>query len=114
MRKQKRKKRPSRKGIPDCTQLVIDACNVKVKEKIMQYEALVEEVVGTSVNDTNDDNDDNRPSSIVVSEAEDALQPCSSNRNSILSNSSIDSTRSDDVVDRNIQLGSSVFYVVWD
>lgn len=78
----------------------------------MQFEALVEEVVGTSVTvQQDDDHESVRPSSIVVSEAEDALQT-SSNRNSILSNSSVDSARSD--TDRNIQLGTSVFYVNWD
>lgn len=110
IRKQKRKRR-GHKGIAKSTQIVVDTCNVKVKEKILQFEALVEEVVGTPVKEENDENDGNRPSSIVVSEAEDALQPStSSNRNSILSNSSVDS----DITDRNIQLGSSVFYVVWD
>lgn len=115
IRKQKRKRRSGRrKGIESATQIVIDTSEVKVKEKIIQFEAMVEEVVGTPVKEINDENDGNRPSSIVVSEAEDALQPCSSNRNSIISNSSVDSTRSDSITDRNIQYGSSVFYVVWD
>lgn len=78
----------------------------------MQYEALVEEVVGTPVKSSQEDNDSNRPSSIIVSDAEDALQPTSSNRNSIISNSSVGSTQSEN--DKNIELGSSVFYVVWD
>lgn len=117
MCQQKRKRKTGQKGIPPTTQIVIDTYDVKVKEKIMHYEALVEEVVGTSVNspDNTDENEGKRPSSIVVSEAEDALQPStSSNRNSILSTSSVDSTRSDSINDKNIQLGSSVFYVVWD
>lgn len=112
IRQQKRKSKPRtrQKGRKADAQYVVDTCNVKVKDKIMQFEALVEEAVGTTV----ESQDINRQHSIVVSEAEDALQPCTSNRNSILSNSSVESGRSDSTIDPNIQLGSSIFYVVWD
>lgn len=112
MRQQKRRSRAPRKGFKDKTQIVVDTHNVKVKDKIKQYEALVEEAVGSTIE--HDDQDSNKPCSIVVSEAEDAMQSTLNNRNSILSNSSVDSEQSENIEDRNIQLGSSVFYVVWD
>lgn len=105
MRKQKPKSKSGRKGRKKAPQLVIDTSHVKVKEKIQQYEAMVEEVVGTVVPDSNS------PNSMVISDAEDPLQPSTSNRLSIVSNSSVDSTQSED---KNIQLGTSKFYVVWD
>lgn len=87
----------------------------------MQYEALAEEVIRGESLESPVEID--KPCSIVVSKASSdeipQLAECSSNnRNSILSNSSIDSTQSDNKSEadggKNIEYGSSVFYVVWD
>lgn len=92
----------------------------------MQYEALAEEVIKSI--DLSPTDDTNKPCSIVVSktllEETDVVASSSkntkdsSNRNSILSNSSVDSIKSDNnsEVDggKNVEYGSSVFYVVWD
>jgi hypothetical protein len=94
---------------------------VKVKDKIMQFEALAEEAINFRDEESNAtlEHESDKPCSIVVgnvaTEEESAYQ--AGNRNSILSNSSIDSTRSDNNSEAggvNIEYGSSVFYVVWD
>lgn len=79
----------------------------------MKYEALVEEVINAR------DSQIENPCSIVVSKApsEETVGTSSNNRSSIVSNSSVESTRSDNTetdVERNIEYGASIFYVNWD
>ena len=104
-------------------QMLVEACNLKVKERITMYQAMVEDIESPSKSNTNP----LIPCSIVVSNFDEANKneneeivedttDNSSKRQSIVSNSSIDSSRSDnnncDGV--NVELGSSVFYVIWD
>lgn len=98
--------------------MLVEACNLKVKERVTMYQAMVEDVESPSKSNAT-------PCSIVVSNFDEANEneeiiedttDNSSKRQSIVSNSSIDSSRSDnnncDGV--NIEYGSSVFYVIWD
>jgi hypothetical protein len=100
----------------------VQACNLNVKDKILQYQAMMNDVV-----DATAETEKIEPCAIVVSdydrnnakEENDDEAVCadsSAHRNSIISNSSVDSTRSDNngEKDVNIEYGSSVFYVVWD
>lgn len=105
--------------------MIVEACNLKVKERITMYQAMAMDVESPSKSIANP----LIPCSIVVSKCDDANKieeidedeakdttDNSSKRQSIVSNSSIDSSRSDnnncDGV--NIEYGSSVFYVIWD
>ena len=103
-------------------QMLVEACNLKVKERITMYQAMAVDVESPSKSNTNpcsivvsDFDEANKNEEIVEDEANDTTDN-SSKRQSIVSNSSIDSSRSDnnncDGV--NIEYGSSVFYVVWD
>ena len=83
----------------------------------MKYEALAEEVI--NARDSQELLETENPCSIVVSKApsEETVGASSTNRNSIVSTSSIDSTRSDNTetdVAKNIEYGTSIFYVNWD
>lgn len=89
-------------------QLVVEAHNLSVKRKVEQFQS-------------NGDTCEATPCSIVITEPEvekvDDDTDKSTNRLSILSNSSAESSRSDHNVEEeavNIEHGSSVFYVVWD
>lgn len=80
----------------------------------MKYEALAEEVI--NARDSQNILEVESPCSIVVT-SEETVGASSNNRNSIVSNSSVDSTRSDNTetdVAKNIEYGSSIFYVNWD
>lgn len=80
----------------------------------MKYEALAEEVI--NARDSQNVLEVESPCSIVVT-SEEIVGASSNNRNSIVSNSSVDSTRSDNTeadVAKNIEYGSSIFYVNWD
>lgn len=99
--------------------MLVEACNLKVKERITMYQALTVDLESPSKSNTN-------PCSIVVSDfdeankkeeiVEDEAKETTDKRLSIASNSSIESSPSDnnncDGV--NIEYGSSVFYVIWD
>lgn len=91
-------------------QLIVEANNVNVKTKIEKFETL--EDGGETCKNLS-------PCSIVVTEAEDEKADetdKNANRLSIVSNSSVESSRSDNNEDEavNVGQGSSVFYVVWD
>jgi hypothetical protein len=87
--------------------MIVEANNLKVKTIIESFESTNEEETCKNVS----------PCSIVVTEAEDDKvddeTDKNANRRSIVSNSSIESSRSDDDP-VNVEHGSSVFYVVWD
>jgi hypothetical protein len=102
-------------------QMIVEACNLKVKERVSMFQAMAEDIESPSKSNATS----LIPCSIVVSnfdetnENEEIVEDTtdnSSKRQSIVSNSSVDSSRSDnnncDGV--NIEYGSSVFYVIWD
>lgn len=88
--------------------MIVEANNLKVKPIIESFESSSQEETRKNVSP---------PCSIVVTEAEDDKvddeTDKNANRRSIVSNSSVESSRSDDDP-VNVEHGSSVFYVVWD
>lgn len=97
-------------GARNSAQMVVDAHNLRVKQKIEQFQAMERETC-----------EEASPCAIVVTEPEEAKvideTDKNANRLSVASNSSAESSRSENNVeedDVNIEHGSSVFYVVWD
>lgn len=91
-------------------QLVVDAHNLRVKQKIEQFQAMEKETCNAA-----------SACAIVVTDAEEDKvideTDKNANRLSIASNSSAESSRSENNAEEdgvNIEHGSSVFYVVWD
>lgn len=90
-------------------QLIVQAHNLSIKSKIDKFQSMGETCK------------DPTPCSIVITEADDGKvvdeSDGNANRLSIVSSSSVESSRSDnndEEIDVNIEHGSSVFYVVWD
>lgn len=97
-------------GARNSAQLVVDAHNLRVKQKIEQFQALEQETCREAP-----------PCAIVVTDAEEPKvideKDKNANRLSVASNSSAESSRSENNAEEdavNIEHGSSVFYVVWD
>lgn len=97
-------------GARNSAQMVVDAHNLRVKQKIEQFQAMERETC-----------EEASPCAIVVTEPEEAKvideTDKNANRLSVASNSSAESSRSENNAeedDVNIEHGSSVFYVVWD
>lgn len=100
-------------------QKVVQTCNFSVRDRITQYQLLVIKSESPSPTRT----PTNQPCSIVVSNYDEAnrtngsqVTDNASKRQSLISNSSIESSRSDNNNrdDGNIVVGETRFYVVWD
>lgn len=91
-------------------QIIVEENSLNIKSKIEKFESL----------DNGETCKNLSPCSIVVTEAEEekviAEADKNANRLSIVSDSSVESSRSDYNEDEavNVGQGSSVFYVVWD
>lgn len=89
-------------------QLIVQAHNLSVRNKIDKFQSMDETCADS-------------PCSIVITQADDEKVIDESNGNanrlSIVSSSSLESSRSDNNYEEevvNIEHGSSIFYVVWD
>ncbi|KAG5677170.1 hypothetical protein PVAND_006951 [Polypedilum vanderplanki] len=106
-------------------EILVEACNLKVQEKINQYQAMMEE--HERLNEAT--NSSLVPCSIVVNNADESKSDTNNDndkcdrsdgnqkRQSIISDSSADGSRSDlnaEDAKTSEQASSSVFYVIWD
>jgi hypothetical protein len=110
-KRKKKKKRGSEEDYRNSAQMIVDAHNLRIKNKIDIFESIDETCRVES------------PCSIVITQPDNSNEGVNemdrnANRLSIASSSSVESSRSDNNCEEDEAVhkdrGSSVFYVVWD